>query len=353
MTSKGAAVATSPRLGGFLRSFAHRLTDEPIVLPDEGGLPSLERATRWLSSPPLTAEDLTGRVVLINFWTYTCINWIRTLPYLQAWDSKYRDHGLTIIGVHTPEFGFEHDVDNVISAMENLDVAYPVAMDNGYEIWVAFDNYFWPATYIADGRGRIRYHHFGEGEYAMTEMVIQRLLTAEGNESIDLDLASVEPSGMALAADWHNLRTPETYLGSARLSGFVSPSRSRLGEPRDYTAPIGLGFNQWALSGKWTIGQHAAMLNEPVGRIAFRFYARDLNLVMGPVEPRTSLAFRVFLDGVAPRHHHGVDVDDQGKGTVSDQRLYQLIRQTGSVEDRLFEIEFEEAGVEAYSFTFG
>lgn len=353
MTAKGAAVATAPRLGGLLRSFAHRMTDEPVPLPDEGGLPSLEGASRWLNSPPLAPEDLTGRVVLVNFWTYTCINWIRTLPYLQAWDSRYRDHGLTIIGVHTPEFGFEHDLDNVIAAIEKLEVPYPVAVDNAYEIWRALDNNFWPATYIADRQGRIRYHHFGEGEYPMTEMVIQRLLSGEGNEPIDLDLTPVEPSGLALAADWHNLRTPETYLGSARISGFVSEGRSRFGEPRDYSVPMGLGFNHWALGGKWTIEPHAATLHEPKGRVAFRFYARDLNLVMGPVEPETSVAFRVSLDGMAPGRHHGVDVDDRGSGIVAGQGLYQLIRQTDSVEDRLFEIEFEEAGVEAYSFTFG
>ena len=353
MTSTDTADAASPKLAGFLRSFVHRLTDEPVFLPDQGELPSFDGATRWLNSPPLTAEDLTGLVVLVNFWTYTCINWIRTLPYLQAWDSKYRDHGLIIVGVHTPEFGFEHDVDNVTSAVERLGVTYPVVVDNGYEIWSVFDNHFWPATYLADGQRRLRYHHFGEGEYAMTEMVIQRLLTTERNETIDLDLASVEPSGVALGADWHNLRSPETYLGSARLSGLVSPDSSRLGEPHDFTAPIGLGFNQWALSGNWTIGRHAAILNEPNGRIAFRFNARDLNLVMGLVEPENAVEFRVFLDGTDPGRHHGVDVDEQGTGTAADQRLYQLVRQTGSVNDRRIEIEFSDAGVEAYSFTFG
>jgi len=353
MRTEGAAVAASPTLTGFLRSFAHRMSGDALPLPDEGNLPSLEGATGWLNVEPLTIESLRGRVVLVNFWTYTCINWIRTLPYVRAWDTKYRDLGLTVIGVHTPEFGFERNVDNVISAIGDLDVPYPVALDNAYEIWGAFDNHFWPATFIADGQGRIRYHHFGEGEYAMTEMVIQQLLTAEGVEAVDLDLVSVDASGLAQAADWHNLRSPETYLGSARLSGLVSPDRAQPEAPHDYTTPTGLGLNQWALSGRWTIWQHAATSNEPDGRIAFRFYARDLNLVMGPTDPGTSIAFRVSLDGTSPRHHHGVDVDEQGEGIVTQQRLYQLIRQTGSIEDRLFEIEFADAGVEAYSFTFG
>ena len=353
MTSKGTAVAASPLRTGFLRSFAHRMSGDVLPLPDEGQLPSLEGATAWLNSEPLTTESLRGRLVLVNFWTYTCINWIRTLPYVRAWHSKYRGQGLTVVGVHTPEFGFERNVDNVISATEDLDVPYPVALDSAYEIWEAFGNHFWPATYVTDGQGQVRYHHYGEGEYAMIEMVIQQLLTAEGVEAADLDLVSVDASGVALAADWHNLRSPETYLGSARLSGLVSPDRARLGEPHDYITPSGLGLNQWALSGLWTIWQHAATSNAPGGRIAFRFHARDLNLVMGPADPGISVPFRVSLDGTVPKGDFGVDLDGEGKGVVTDQRLYQLIRQTGSIEDRLFEVEFGDAGVEAYSFTFG
>jgi len=353
MPSEGTAVAASPPLTGFLRSFAHRLSGDASPLPDEGPLPSMEGATGWLNSEPLTTENVSGQVVLVNFWTYTCINWIRTLPYVRAWESKYRDHGLTVIGVHTPEFGFERNIDNVTSSAQDLNVQYPIALDNGYEIWGAFDNHFWPATYIADGQGRIRYHHFGEGEYAMTEMVIQQLLTADGAKAVDLDLVSVDASGVALAADWHNLRSPETYLGSARLSGLVSLGQAQPGVPRNYTTPTGLGLNQWALSGRWTIWQHAATLNESDGRIAFRFHARDLNLVMGPTDPGTSMAFRVFLDGTVPKGDLGVEVDEEGAGIVTDQRLYQLIRQTGSIEDRLFDIEFADEGVEAYSFTFG
>jgi hypothetical protein len=292
-------------------------------------------------------------VVFVNFWTYTCINWIRTLPYVRAWDAKYRDHGFTVVGIHTPEFGFERNVDNVTAAAEAFEVQYPVALDNGYEIWRAFDNQFWPATYIADSQGRVRYHHFGEGEYAMIEMVIQQLLDIEGMKSIDLDLVSVDTTGPALAADWQNLRSPETYLGSARLSALAPPDEARFGEPHAYTTGSGLRLNQWALAGKWTIWQHAATLNEPKGRIAFRFHARDLNLVMGPAEPGASVPFRVLLDGTVPMGDLGVDVDEAGNGVVTDQRLYQLIRQTGSIEDRLFEVEFGDAGVEAYSFTFG
>ena len=292
-------------------------------------------------------------MVFVNFWTYTCINWIRTLPYVRAWDRKYRDHGLIVIGVHTPEFGFERSVDNVTSAAQDLGVDYPIALDNGYEIWRAFTNNFWPATYIADTQERVRYHHFGEGEYDMTEMVVQQLLTAAGTESIDLDLVSVETPGRALAADWKNLRSPETYLGSARLSGLASPDDAPFGEPHDYTAPPTLSLNHWALAGRWTIWQHAATLNEPDGRIAFRFHARDVNLVMGPAELGTSAQFHVFVDGMAPKGDHGMDVDEQGAGAVTSQRLYQLIRQTGPIKDRLFEIEFGDSDVEVYSFTFG
>jgi len=353
MTSERTAVEASPPSAGLLRSFAHRLSGDAIPFPDEGRLPSFEGAAGWLNSEPKTVESLRGRVVLVNFWTYTCINWIRTLPYVRAWDAEYRDHGLTVIGVHTPEFGFERNAENVVSAARDFEVEYPVALDSGYDIWRAFDNHFWPAIYIADGHGRVRYHHFGEGEYAMTEMVIQQLLTTEGMGAVDLDLVSIDASGIALAADWQNLRSPETYLGSARLSGLATPDDARFGEPHDYTAPSGLRLNQWALAGKWTIWQHAATLNEPDGRIVFRFHARDVNLVMGPAEPETSMPFRVLLDGKAPKADHGVDVNEDGTGAVTGQRLYQLIRQTGSVEARLFEIEFGDAGLEAYSFTFG
>jgi thiol-disulfide isomerase/thioredoxin len=322
-------------------------------LPIEGQVPSFEGATGWLNSQPLTPQGLWGRVVFVDFWTYTCINWIRTLPYVRAWDAKYRSQGLTVIGVHTPEFGFERNVDNISSAARDLNVDYPIALDNGYAIWRAFDNHFWPALYIADGLGRIRYHHFGEGEYAMTEMVIQQLLVEAGADAVDPDLVSVAARGVELGADWHNLRSPETYLGSARMSGLASPDDTWFGEPHVYTSPNQLGINQWAPTGKWTIWQHAATLNEPLGRIAFRFHARDVHLVMGPAEPGTSLPFRVFLDGMAPKGEGGLDVDENGSGTVTAQRLYQLIRQKRSIEDRLFEIEFGNAGVEVYSFTFG
>jgi thiol-disulfide isomerase/thioredoxin len=322
-------------------------------LPTEGHLPPFVGATGWLNSEPLTPQGVRGRVVLVDFWTYTCINWLRTLPYVRAWAAKYGDLGLTVIGVHTPEFGFERNVDNVITAARDMDVDYAIALDNDYEVWHAFANQFWPALYIADAEGRIRYHHFGEGEYAMAEMVVQQLLLEVGAEGVDWDLVSVDARGFEVPADWRSLRSPETYLGHGRTAGFASPDPARFNEPHTYPEPSRLNLNQWAPSGKWTLAQHAAVLNEAPGRIAFQFQARDLHLVMGPSVRGTSAPFRVFLDGTAPGGAHGVDLDDQGNGTAADQRLYQLIRQTGPIEERLFEIEFLDADIEAYCFTFG
>ena len=336
----------------MLRSIAHRLAGDDQILPFEGNLPPFDGATGWLNSEPLTPAGLRGRVVVIDFWTYTCINWLRTLPYRRAWEAKYRDHGLTVIGVHTPEFGFERNVDNVTARAGDFGVEYPIAIDSAYGVWQAFANHFWPALYIADAEGRIRYHHFGEGEYAMSEMVIQQLLVDGGAADIDRDLVSVDPQGFEVAADWETLRTPETYLSYERSAGFASPDHPRL-EPHAYPEPSRLGLNQWAPVGVWTIAQHAAELNEGGGRIAFRFQARDVNLVMGPATPGTSVRFRVLLDGQAPGAAHGSDVDDAGNGTLADQRLYQLIRQLGSIDERLVEIEFLDAGAEAYCFTFG
>jgi len=331
---------------------AHRETGTEI-LPSEGRLPPFGGATGWLGSEPLTPEGLRGRVVAVQFWTYTCVNWLRTLPYVREWADKYHDHGLRVIGVHTPEFGFERNVENVIAAAKDMGVDYPVALDSDYSVWSAFANRFWPALYIADGQGRIRYHHFGEGEYAMSEMVIQQLLREAGKEDFDPTLASVEPEGAEVAADWGDLRTPETYLGYGRTSGFASPDGERFDEPHDYPEPSGLGLNQWAPSGLWTLAEHAAVLEEAPGRIAMRFQARDVNLVMGPAERGLSVPFRVLIDGEPPGDAHGTDVDEQGNGTVGEQRLYQLIRQEKPIADRLFEIEFLESGVEAYCFTFG
>jgi thiol-disulfide isomerase/thioredoxin len=331
---------------------AHREAEAPI-LPSEGHLPPFEGATAWLNSEPLTPEELRGRVVAVQFWTYTCVNWLRTLPYVREWAAKYQDSGLTVIGVHTPEFGFERNVDNVIAAARDMGVDYPIALDSNYAVWRAFANHFWPALYVADGQGRIRYHHFGEGEYVMSEMAVQQLLREAGKESFDPAAVSVDPRGTEVAADWSNVRTPETYLGYGRAYGFASPDRERFDEPHDYPEPSRLSLNQWAPSGLWTLAGHAAVLNEAPGRIAIGFHARDVNLVMGPAERGPSVPFRVLIDGQPPGAARGIDVDEGGNGTVSEQRMYQLIRQPEPIADRHFEIEFLESGVEAYAFTFG
>jgi thiol-disulfide isomerase/thioredoxin len=337
----------------LIRSIVHRLAGEDVALPVEGRLPSFEGATGWLNSEPLTAEGLRGRVVLVDVWTYTCINWLRTLPYLRAWAAKYQDDGLTVVGVHTPEFGFEGNIDNVIAQSLSLGVEYPIAVDSNYAVWSAFANHFWPAVYIADGDGRIRFHHFGEGEYPMTEMVIQQLLLDAGADGIDLDLVMVEPRGLEVAADWQTLQSPETYVGYNQSTGFAQEAFARFDEPHVYTPPVRLPINHWGLSGNWTVAGHAAVLNEPGGRIAFHFHARDLNLVMGPSSHGASIPYRVLLDGQLATDARGSDVDPDGNATASEQRVYQLIRQPEAVADRLFEIEFLDAGVETYCFTFG
>ncbi|WP_083939256.1 thioredoxin family protein [Deinococcus apachensis] len=322
-------------------------------LPVEGAFPSLEGATGWLNSSPLTAADLHGKVVLVSFWTYTCINWLRSLPYLRAWAAKYKDHGLVVIGVHTPEFAFEKDVDNVRRAAKDMGVEYPIAIDNDYAVWNAFDNMYWPALYFVDAQGNIRHHQFGEGEYEESEMIIQQLLTSAGNSHLDLDFVSVHATGAEVAADWGHLRSPENYVGYDRTENFASNGPIRLNEPYIYEIPARLMLNHWALSGEWAIGRQAIVLNQAGGRIVYRFHARDLHLVMGPTVKGTTVRFRVFLEGQAPGAAHGVDVDDQGNGSVTEQRLYQLIRQPGPITDQQFEIEFLDAGVEALAFTFG
>jgi thiol-disulfide isomerase/thioredoxin len=323
-------------------------TPTPTVdLPVEGALPSLDGATGWLNSEPLTGQDLRGKVVLVDFWTYTCINWLRTLSYIRAWARKYEDRGLIVVGVHTPEFPFERDVDNVRRAAEEMAVEYPIALDSDYEVWRAFANHYWPAVYIADGEGRIRHHRFGEGEYEEQERVIQRLLGVDG------DLVSVAPDGFEAQADWTNLESPETYIGYEQAQRFASPGGATLDQPRSYVAPDRLTLNNWALSGDWTVERGASVLNRADGRIVFRFHARDLHLVMGPPAPDTSVPFRVLIDGEPPGPAHGLDVDEQGHGTVTLQRLYQLIREPGPVTERTFEITFLAPDVEAYVFTFG
>jgi thiol-disulfide isomerase/thioredoxin len=336
-----------------MRSIAHRLADDAFGLPDEGGIASFDGATGWLNSEPLSPEGLRGRAVLVDFWTYTCVNWIRTLPYVRAWHAKYRDHGLTIVGVHTPEFGFERNVDNIVRETRGFRVEYPVAIDSDYGVWQAFANHFWPAIYVADAEGRIRFHHFGEGEYAMTEMVIQQLLLDAGAEGLDRDLVMAEPRGLEVAADWRTLQTPETYLGYRQGSGFAQDQDARIDQPYPYAAQARLPLNSWALTGSWTVAPHAAVLDDAGGRIAFQFHARDVNLVMGPVTSGATVGFRVYLDGEIADDNNGTDVGPDGGGIVSEQRTYQLIRQSGPIAERRFEIEFMEPGVEAYCFTFG
>jgi thiol-disulfide isomerase/thioredoxin len=322
-------------------------------LPVEGKLPSFDGATGWLNAPPLTATDLTGKIILVNFWTYTCINWLRQLPYLRAWAEKYADHDLAVIGVHTPEFGFEHNLDNVRRAVNDMRIDYPVAIDNDYAVWGAFDNHYWPALYFADTQGRIRHHHFGEGEYPQSEMVIHQLLAEADLTDHDHELVSVEAQGAEAPADWATLRSPENYTGYARTGNFASPGGIRPGTSHSYTAPAQLRLNHWALAGDWTVEDQAAKLDTASGQIANQFQARDLNLVMGPAAPGTPVPFRVLLDGQPPGPDHGTDVDEHGSGTLSEQRLYQLVRQHGPVTERTFEIIFPDPGAEAYSFTFG
>jgi thiol-disulfide isomerase/thioredoxin len=346
-------MSAQPSWPGLVRTIAHRLAADRVDLPVEGRLASFDGATGWLNTEPLAPEGLGGRVVLVDFWTYTCVNWLRTLPYIRAWADKYEDAGLTIIGVHTPEFGFERDLDNVVAQSRQLGVEYPIAVDSDYGVWRAFANHYWPAVYIADGQGRIRYHHFGEGEYAMTEMVIQQLLLDAGADGIDQDLVVVEPRGLEVAADWRTLQSPETYLGHRQSIGFASQDVARLDAPHVYAAATQLPLNSWDLSGNWIVAGHAAVLNEPGGRLAFQFHARDLNLVMGPASKGASIPFRIFLDGEVVDAAHGSDVESDGRGFVTDQRTYQLIRQPDGIADRRFEIEFLEPGVEAYCFTFG
>jgi thiol-disulfide isomerase/thioredoxin len=301
----------------------------------------------------LTAADLRGHVVLINFWTYTCINWLRTLPYLRAWAKKYKDHGLVVIGVHTPEFDVEHDLDNVRRAVKALRVDYPVAIDNDYAIWTAFDNHYWPAFYFVDAQGQIRHHRFGEGDYEMSEMILQQLLTEAGISGIGHDLVSVDARGAEAAADWDSLRSPENYLGYQRTQNFASSNGAVLDTRHVYAAPTRLPLNHWALAGDWTVQRQATVLHQAGGQIAYRFQARDLHLVMAPAAPGTPVRFRVLLDGQPPGAAHGTDVDDQGNGTVTEPRLHQLIRQPGPVTERTFEVTFLDPGVQAYAFTFG
>jgi thiol-disulfide isomerase/thioredoxin len=315
-------------------------------------LPSLEGATGWLNSPALTPDGLRGKVVLVDIWTYTCINWLRTLPYVRAWSENYKNQGLVVLGVHSPEFGFEKNVENVRRAAMSMRVGYPVAIDSDFAVWRALRNNAWPCRYFVDATGRIRHVQVGEGEYAQGEMIIKQLLAEAGATNVDRNLASVDAEGAEAPADWRNLRSPETYLGYEQTVNFSS-GQALPDKRKTYAMPERFSLNRWALAGDWTFGKQFVALDAAKGRIAYRFHARDLHLVMGPAKAGTSVPFRVFIDGQPPRAGHGVDVDEGGNGRLSEQRLHQLIRQQPPIRERLFEIEFLAPGAEAYCFTFG
>ena len=314
---------------------------------------SLLGAREWLNTEPLQAADLAGKVVLVNFWTYSCINSLRALPYLKAWADKYGDRGLLVVGVHTPEFGFEKELANVKEATASLDVRYSVPLDSDYAVWRGFGNIAWPAFYFVGADGRVRHHVFGEGDYDQSERLIQKLLTEADATSVSGPLASVMGQGVEAEADWKDLRTEETYIGYAKAAHFVSPDGVREGAPGTYRASPMLPLAAWSLAGLWNVGAEFATLDDKSGRIAFRFHARDLHLVMGPSSPAQPIRFRVTLDGAPPGDNHGVDVDAEGQGRVQPPRMYQLIRQQMPIRDRTFEIEFLDPGVRAYVFTFG
>ena len=335
----------------FLQSDSQRSKSSTmLIINDE--LSSLKNANAWINSRSLTAAELKGKVVLVQFCTYTCINWLRTLPYVRAWAEKYKDKGLVVIGVHTPEFSFEKNIDNVRRAIKEMEIGYPIAIDNDYRIWGGFNNQYWPALYLIDAKGNIRHHQFGEGEYEQSEKIIQQLLSETGVRNIDSDLVTVTPRGFEVAADWSNLKSAENYLGYQRTENFVSPDLTH-NKQHVYTAPLPLNLNHWALSGDWTVKGQSITLNKANGRIIYSFHARDLHLVMGPLVAGNKVRFRVLINGKIPGDAHGIDVDEQGNGTVVDQRLYQLVRQQKSISDCEFQIEFFDPDVEGFSFTFG
>lgn len=322
-------------------------------LADEGAFPSLAGANEWINSPPLTPASLRGKVVLVDFWTYSCINCLRSLPYVRAWAEKYRDQGLVVIGVHTPEFAFEKDPANVRKAVRDLGIAYPVAIDNDHGVWRAFRNRYWPAHYFIDGKGRVRYHHFGEGDYAQSERVIQRLLAENGSAVGNVGTVNVSAAGAGAAAGKGKARSPETYLGYGKALRFASPGGLVPDARHDYAAPASLQRDAWGLAGTWTAGREKASLDASGGRIVYRFHARDLHLVLGPARSGQRVRFRVTVDGKAPGADHGTDVDPDGNGVVDGQRLYQLVRMQGGTAERTFAIEFLDPGVQAFAFTFG
>ncbi len=338
--------------GGNAMMMQGKPADRNDDLPIEGAMPELAGAVEWLNSPPLTNDQLKGKVVLIDFWTYSCINCLRTIPYVRAWAEKYKDQGLVVIGVHTPEFAFEKTIGNVRKATTDLRIGYPVAIDNDFSIWRAFKNRYWPAHYFIDAQGNIRHHQFGEGDYDASERVIQRLLAEAGRAVASTELVSVEAVGAEAAPDLGNVRSPETYLGYERAENFVSPGGIVKGARQAYSTGQPR-LNEWGLSGSWTIDAEHAAADDGDGAIGFRFHARDLHLVLGPGADGKPVRFRVTIDGAPPGDSHGMDADAEGQGTVTEQRLYQLVRQNGTVGDRLFEIRFLDPGVQAYAFTFG
>jgi len=313
----------------------------------------MEGATGWLNSPPLTPDALRGKVVAVDFCTYTCINWLRTLPYVRAWSENYADQGLVVVGVHTPEFSFEHDAENARRALAEMHVEFPIALDSDYAVWNAFTNHYWPALYLIDADGKIRHHRFGEGDYERSEKMIQQLLADAGAEHADREIVDVVGTGPEAPADWEHLESPESYLGFQQAQSFASPGGIAAERSRVYQVPDRLALNEWALSGEWTIGPESAVSRGPNARIAFRFHARDVHLVIGPADPGSAIGFRVFVDGRPATDAHGSDVGADGTGKVDFPRMYQLVRQRGSIESRLFEIEFEAPGGEAFCFTFG
>ena len=348
--------AMSPAVSGAMQPSPSMMkaaapSESADALPVEGTLPSLDGAVEWLNSKPLTAEALRGKVVLVDFWTYSCINCLRAIPYVRAWAEKYKDDGLVVSGVHTPEFAFEKQPANVKKALADLKIDYPVAIDNNYSIWRAFNNQYWPAHYFIDAQGRIRHHHFGEGEYAKSEEVIRQLLR-EAGKNVPSQMAEVRGTGAEAAADMGNIKSPETYLGYERAENFMSPGGVARDESHDYAAGV-LKLNDWSLAGTWTVDPENAALDKAGGAIRFRFHARDLHLVLGPGEDGKPVRFKVTIDGASPDADHGTDTDANGEGIVTGQRLYQLVRQQGEVRDRTFEIQFLDPGLQAFAFTFG
>lgn len=321
--------------------------------PVERHLASLGTADGWLNTPPVATDQLRGKVVVVQFWTYSCINWLRTLPYVRAWSDKYKDQGFVVVGVHTPEFEFEKNIANVSRAAKQMSIGYPIAIDTDYSIWRAFNNQYWPALYVMDAQGRIRHQKFGEGGFVESERMIQKLLAESGQRNVSSELVSVEGRGAEAAADWDNLKSGENYLGYRRTTNFSSPGGVRPGRDSVYSTPSRLALNQWALAGEWTMHKQFTVSNKSGSRISYRFHARDVHLVMGPDKPGTTVRFRVLVDGRPPGVAHGADVDEKGNGVMIEQRLYQLIRQPPPIIDRVFEIEFIDPGAEAFAFTFG